>query len=87
MIDQLEEEGGIKKEEITEDDSICTEDEFVDILEVSVIYEINFVQISIIFGQKIIIQVFFIFDEKFSIEWRKGGLLLKIGEEQSNIKG
>lgn len=33
----------MKKEEITEDDSICTEDEFVDILEVSVIYEINFV--------------------------------------------
>lgn len=85
--DQSEEEGGMKKEETTEDDSTCTEDEFADTLEAPVIHEINPAQISTTPGQKITIQVSFTSDEKPSIEWRKGGLLLKTGEEQSNTKG
>lgn len=85
--DQSEEEGGMKKEETTEDDSTCTEDEFADTLEAPVIHEINPAQISTTPGQKITIQASFTSDEKPSIEWRKGGLLLKTGEEQSNTKG
>lgn len=83
--DQSEEEGGIKKEEMTGDDSTCTEDEFADTLEAPVIHEINPALINTTPGQKITIQVSFTSEEKPSIEWRKGGLLLKTGEGQNKV--
>lgn len=83
--DQSEGEGGIKKEETTGDDSTCMEDEFADTLEAPVIHEINPALINTTPGQKITIQVSFTSDEKPSIEWRKGGLLLKTGERRNKV--
>lgn len=78
--DHSEEELEMRKGESTEDGSTCTEDDFADTLEAPVIHEINPTLIHASPLQKVVIQVSFTSDEKPSIEWWKGDLLLKTGE-------